>query len=640
MDDHEYGGIPADFRQLMAAAAARTEQQLIASSGRGHVAEPYSSSVQGRNVIMAHNNNNYLQQSYPTLGAGLVDHFGSGHHRNHNRFSVSSTTNTASNGVALYHHELESSTSGVRGGGGGGGGGDGGGLWPINNNSIGNYENNNYSYNYNEEGNNTSRWPRQETLTLLEIRSRLNSRFKDTNQKGPLWDQISRIMAEEHGYQRSGKKCKEKFENLYKYYKKTKEGKAGRQDGKHYRFFRQLEAIYGDQSINQPSVLETYLGRNTLLHTELESQELNHDHHHDPNKLSESLSFSINNSSEFETSSSDYNNEDRHDHSGIAPVFKMNNTNDHGLIMDQKMKGIIRPRNKSSWKVKVEEFVDSQMKKIMVTQETWMEKMLKSVIDKEEERVAKEEEWRKQEAARFDQEVSEFWSKEKAWVEARDAALMGALNKFTSGNKGSSLLELPPFPERMLSRDHITRKDTTSYVNYNNHRWNEEEISSLVELIRSCNSLEATSFQGTSVVVWEEIASKMVCLGFDRSAAECKEKWESLSVYVRMTNECKKNRREDYKTSGTGCYYFDHDRQDNREGYHHDQDQSLKQGHDHQRIMGLQLMDEGLSPSSNSNVGTSQMHPSNCFHLLFGEGENLWEKYGTMKLSKDKINQL
>ncbi|XP_043693169.1 trihelix transcription factor PTL-like [Telopea speciosissima] len=91
------------------------------------------------------------------------------------------------------------------------------------------------------------RWPRQETLTLLEIRSLLDPKFKEANQKGPLWDEVSRIMAEEHGYQRSGKKCREKFENLYKYYKKTKESKAGRQDGKHYRFFRQLEALYGER---------------------------------------------------------------------------------------------------------------------------------------------------------------------------------------------------------------------------------------------------------------------------------------------------------------------------------------------------------------------------------------------------------
>lgn len=36
------------------------------------------------------------------------------------------------------------------------------------------------------------RWPRQETLTLLEIRSRLDSKFKEANQKGPLWDEVSR----------------------------------------------------------------------------------------------------------------------------------------------------------------------------------------------------------------------------------------------------------------------------------------------------------------------------------------------------------------------------------------------------------------------------------------------------------------
>lgn len=54
-------------------------------------------------------------------------------------------------------------------------------------------------------------------------------------------------MNDEYGYQRSGRKCKEKFENLYKYYKKTKEGKVGKNDGKHYRFFRQLEALFGDQ---------------------------------------------------------------------------------------------------------------------------------------------------------------------------------------------------------------------------------------------------------------------------------------------------------------------------------------------------------------------------------------------------------
>lgn len=80
-------------------------------------------------------------------------------------------------GLGGNSSNLNASTSGGGGGfsgfldgggsfGGGGGGGDGGG---------------------------TGRWPRQETLTLLEIRSRLDHKFKEANQKGPLWDEVSRF---------------------------------------------------------------------------------------------------------------------------------------------------------------------------------------------------------------------------------------------------------------------------------------------------------------------------------------------------------------------------------------------------------------------------------------------------------------
>lgn len=45
------------------------------------------------------------------------------------------------------------------------------------------------------DGGGSARWPRQETLSLLEIRSRLDSKFKETNQKGPLWDEVSRYFS-------------------------------------------------------------------------------------------------------------------------------------------------------------------------------------------------------------------------------------------------------------------------------------------------------------------------------------------------------------------------------------------------------------------------------------------------------------
>ncbi|KAK1299992.1 Trihelix transcription factor PTL [Acorus calamus] len=247
--------------------------------------------------------------------------------------------------------------SGGRGGGGGGGGGV-----------------------FYEEGCSKGRWPRQETLTLLEIRARLDYKFREASHKAPL------IMAEEHGYQRSGKKCREKLENLYKYYKKTKEGKAGRQDGKHYRFFRQLEALYGDKQITPPIT-----DSNTTY-----SIINNHQHqlHHcfPPTaapKLSESLSLSNYSSDDFLESSSSDGEDDRR-----------------------------------------EEFVDSQMRRFIEVQEAFLDKMLKTLENKEQERMMREEAWRMEEAARLERE-HRFWAVERAWVEARDVALMQALSKLT-----------------------------------------------------------------------------------------------------------------------------------------------------------------------------------------------------------------
>lgn len=42
-------------------------------------------------------------------------------------------------------------------------------------------------------GSSSNRWPRQETLALLQIRSEMDTAFRDATLKGPLWDQISRF---------------------------------------------------------------------------------------------------------------------------------------------------------------------------------------------------------------------------------------------------------------------------------------------------------------------------------------------------------------------------------------------------------------------------------------------------------------
>ncbi|EMS58105.1 Trihelix transcription factor GT-2 [Triticum urartu] len=90
------------------------------------------------------------------------------------------------------------------------------------------------------------------------IRSEMDGAFRNAALKAPVWEEVSRRESKrrpltatrfcrklaELGYRRSAKKCKEKFENVDKYYRRTKEGRAGRQDGKNYRFFKELEALH------------------------------------------------------------------------------------------------------------------------------------------------------------------------------------------------------------------------------------------------------------------------------------------------------------------------------------------------------------------------------------------------------------
>ncbi|KAK8502243.1 hypothetical protein V6N12_011661 [Hibiscus sabdariffa] len=423
----------------------------------------------------------------------------------------------------------------------------------------------------------TGRWPRQETLTLLEIRSQLDPKFKEANQKGPLWDEVSRIMCEDHGYQRSGKKCREKFENLYKYYKKTKEGKAGRQDGKHYRFFRQLEALYGESS-NSVSGQETQLlGNDFRFHAtqNYNITQANQDVYHSQ-KLCDSLSLS--NSFEFDPSSSDDN--------GLSTAAAMEN----GTSSRKKKRGGSR-----CWKAKIKEFIDSQMRKLIERQEAWLQKLTKTLEEKEKERVLREEQWRTEEAARIDRE-HKFWAKQRAWIEARDSALMEALQNLTGKQlKGVSSSEVIMANE--MENQSETLKDTVK-----TDSWQETEISRLIQL--------RTSMEGCSEeIIWEEIAAKMACLGFEKSASMCKEKWDSIGAYLMKTKESNKKRKEN---SRDHCGYY----QNNDSLY--------------TETVRLQPND-GSSPSNSNAVGNGVN--DSCFRFLMADGENYWESYG-LKLNK------
>lgn len=428
-------------------------------------------------------------------------------------------------------------------------------------------------------------------------------------------------MSDEHGYQRSGKKCREKFENLYKYYKKTKEGKAGRQDGKHYRFFRQLEALYGETS-NAVSVPETHFVGNSLrfhstsnnnLTTQANQEAAYHSHKHCD-------SLSLSNSSEFDTTSSEDND--------LSTAGLMEN--DSSEKMRRKRRGTGR-----SWKAKIKEFIDSQMRKLMEKQEEWLEKLMKTLEQKEKERTLREEEWRKEEAARIDREHN-FWAKERAWIEARDAALMDALHKLT----GKEVKVSSPDEGLILAADQIHgenhNEDGSEILNKNTkgEAWPEPEITRLLQLR---TSIESRFQQGgfSEEVLWEDIATKMACMGYDRSALMCKDKWESINNYARKSKECSKKRKENSRSS---CSYYQNN-ESSSSLYSHGG--AYCEMNDHQQesttARSLQLANDHGSSPSNPNLSNA-VHDT-CFPFLMSDGtDNLWDNYG-LKLNKGGQNQ-
>ncbi|KAE8682285.1 DNA repair helicase UVH6-like [Hibiscus syriacus] len=93
----------------------------------------------------------------------------------------------------------------------------------------------------------TSRWPKAEIEALIKLRTNLNIKYQDNGAKGPIWEEISSAMRN-LGYNRSSKRCKEKWENINKYYKKVKENnKTKPEDSKTCPYFHQLDALYKEK---------------------------------------------------------------------------------------------------------------------------------------------------------------------------------------------------------------------------------------------------------------------------------------------------------------------------------------------------------------------------------------------------------
>ncbi|XP_021903521.1 trihelix transcription factor GT-2-like [Carica papaya] len=102
-----------------------------------------------------------------------------------------------------------------------------------------------------------SRWPKAEVQALIKLRTSLDTKYQENGPKGPLWEEISAGM-KRLGYNRSSKRCKEKWENINKYFKKVKESNKKRpEDSKTCPYFHQLDALYREKNGNNINKNET-----------------------------------------------------------------------------------------------------------------------------------------------------------------------------------------------------------------------------------------------------------------------------------------------------------------------------------------------------------------------------------------------
>ncbi|KAL6911712.1 hypothetical protein ACP4OV_000517 [Aristida adscensionis] len=391
-------------------------------------------------------------------------------------------------------------------------------------------------------GSGGSRWPREETLALIRIRSEMDAAFRSAPLKAPLWEDVARKLAE-LGYRRSAHKCKEKFDNVDKYYRRTKESRAGRHDGKSYRFFSQLEALHA-AAHRQP--------QGAAMATTVQA---------DPRPSGAmawamppgaglpDLSVSSMSGSESSESRSD-------DELDVEDEEVGGGGEGEGGGCDEEMMALFEGMMRQ-----VAEKQDAMQRAFMETLDRW-----------EAERTAREEAWRLKEVARMNREREQL-ARERAAAASRDAALIAFLQRVGG-------VQLPPPPDAVVARTptpaampdhdaaatslhHLVPAPPQSEADWAlavaggesgvpmPSRWPKEEVQALIQL-RTEKDGHYHDAAGAKGPLWEDIAAGMRRIGYNRSAKRCKEKWENINKYFKKVKESNKRRPEDSKT----CPYF------------------------------------------------------------------------------------
>ncbi|KAI3969473.1 hypothetical protein MKX01_020034 [Papaver californicum] len=97
---------------------------------------------------------------------------------------------------------------------------------------------------------NYKRWPKHEVQALISLRTAMEHKFRTGAANIPMWEDISLGMAS-MGFTKTAKKCKEKWENINKYFKRAaSSGKRRSENAKTCPYFYELDMLYKNRLID------------------------------------------------------------------------------------------------------------------------------------------------------------------------------------------------------------------------------------------------------------------------------------------------------------------------------------------------------------------------------------------------------
>ncbi|KAJ4888027.1 Trihelix transcription factor GTL2 [Raphanus sativus] len=445
-------------------------------------------------------------------------------------------------------------------------------------------------------------WCSDEVLALLRFRSTVENWFPEFT-----WELTSRKLAEV-GFKRSPQECREKFEEEERRYFNSNNANdhhiSSYNNKGNYRMFSEVEEFY-------------HHGHN--------------DDEHVPSEVGDNQNKS-NNSLEGKGNVEETGQDlldDKRDHQGqveessmgnkVTTVDNVGNHEDDGKSSSSSLNlKIMRDKKKRKRKKKKKRFVvltgffEGVVSNMIAQQEEMHKKLLGDMVKKEEEKVAREEAWKKQEMERLNKEV-EIRANEQAMASDRNTSIIKFISKFTdhdshdygnykvhspSPSQDLSSLVLPKtqgitecqtssalLPRTLTSDYSISlqtndipldpistktlktktqnikppKSDDTSDIS---KRWPRDEVLALINIRRSISTMNddehhkdgisLSSSSPKAVSLWERISKKMLESGYKRSAKRCKEKWENINKYFKKTKDVNKKRPLDSRT----CPYF------------------------------------------------------------------------------------